>query len=590
MSKLISGTDRNQYVMTSLESLIDPDNEVRVIDAIVDSLDLKKLGFYFPPTIIGRPAYSPYDLLKLYYYGYKNKVRSSRKLMKLTSTNIEVIWLLRGLNPDFRSISDFRINNGDAIKEAFKELNRIYRSWNLLPLDELSQDGVKIRAVNSKDRNFTYNKLDDRIKRLNSHIDEYLEALKKEDALEEEIEQLNKQLEQAKETLKNFETYKKILMDSGNSQLSLTDPDCKLMFSNGAYFPAYNVQASVASTHLVGGFSVSNHPADTGSLLSTTSKIKEDHDIDIVSVGTDKGYFDRIDMMNCLLNGIIPNVTLPRNQKEFLLETTYIPNVISNEEKNSLKSEMLSKCLHAGIIPTAYKNSITHIEIIEKKEAVESDEIPFTPDDLRDFAMKNRCFTRDISTNTVYCPAGEILRVKSQSKTEDKIHFANKLACKNCKHKCTSCPFKRVTFKKNQTISIPKDSPLTITRDNKTRKYQMVKKVYIHFIPNKKQIKERMGLSEHPHGSMKRNDDASYFLLKGLNKVEIETALYYSAFNLRRVIKILGVTRILELLEVSSDPFIHSLIKRLLLSKQSLLSFQTVSPPWCVVCDLLTSV
>ena len=272
MSKLISGTDRNQYVMTSLESLIDPDNEVRVIDAIVDSLDLQKLGFYFPPTNIGRPAYSPYDLLKLYYYGYKNKVRSSRKLMKLTSTNIEVIWLLRGLNPDFRSISDFRINNGDAIKKAFKELNRIYRSWDLLPLDELSQDGVKIRAVNSKDRNFTYNKLDDCIKRLNSHIDEYLEALKKEDALEEEIEQLNKQLEQAKETLKNFETYKKILMDSGNSQLSLTDPDCKLMLSNGAYFPAYNVQASVASTHLVGVFSVSNHPADTGSLLSTTSK------------------------------------------------------------------------------------------------------------------------------------------------------------------------------------------------------------------------------------------------------------------------------------------------------------------------------
>ena len=495
--------------------------------------------------------------------------------MKLTSTNIEVIWLLRGLNPDFRSISDFRINNGDAIKEAFKELNRIYRSWDLLPLDELSQDGVKIRAVNSKDRNFTYNKLDDRIKRLNSHIDEYLEALKKEDALEEEIEQLNQQLEQAKETLKKFETYKKILMDSGNSQLSLTDPDCKLMLSNGAYFPAYNVQASVASTHLVGGFSVSNHPADIGSLLSTTSKIKEDHDIDIVSVGTDKGYFDRIDMMNCLLNGIIPNVTLPRNQKEFLLETTYIPNVVSNEEKDSLKSEMLSKCLHAGIIPTAYKDSITHIEIVEKKEAVEGDEIPFTPDDLRDFAMKNRCFTRDISTNTVYCPAGEILRVKSQSKTEDKIHFANKLACKNCKHKCTSCPFKRVTFKKNQTISIPKDSPLTITRDNKTRKYQMVKKVYIHFIPNEKQVKERMGLSEHPHGSMKRNDDASYFLLKGLNKVEIETALYYSAFNLRRVIKILGVPRILELLKTSSNSFIHSLIKRLLLLKQSLLSFQT---------------
>ena len=271
MSKLISGTDRNQYVMTSLESLINPDNEVRVIDAIIDSLDLKKLGFYFPPTNIGRPAYSPYDLLKLYYYGYKNKVRSSRKLMKLTSTNIEVIWLLRGLNPDFRSISDFRINNGDAIKEAFKELNRIYKSWDLLPLDELSQDGVKFRAVNSKDCNFTYNKLDNRIKRLNSHIDEYLEALKKEDALEE-IEQLNQQLEQAKETLKNFETYKKILMDSGNSQLSLTDPDCKLMLSNGAYFPAYNVQASVASTHLVGVFSVSNHPADTGSLLSTTSK------------------------------------------------------------------------------------------------------------------------------------------------------------------------------------------------------------------------------------------------------------------------------------------------------------------------------
>ena len=106
----------------------------------------------------------------------------------------------------------------------------------------------------------------------------------------------------------------------------------------------------------------------------------------------------------------------------------------------------------------------------------------------------------------------------------------------------------------------------------------MVKKVYIHFIPNEKQVKERMGLSEHPHGSMKRNDDASYFLLKGLDKVEIETTLYYSVFNLRRVIKILGVPRIIELLKTSSDSFRHSLIKRLLLSKQSLLSFQTASP------------
>ena len=216
--------DRTQMMMCSWDSFVDPYSVARLIDAFVDSLDLKKYRVK-EAAKEGRPSYDPRGMYKLYIYGYRKNIRSSRKLEESCKVNLEVKWMLCGAEPDFRTISDFRKNNIDSLKEIFHEFNR--RISGEVEWGFCSVDGSKFLASNSKDKNFTKNKLDDRIKWLNAHMEEYLRILAETDELEEEEETeenltkavIEAKLEEARKRLEKYEGYQKLLEESGDSQM-----------------------------------------------------------------------------------------------------------------------------------------------------------------------------------------------------------------------------------------------------------------------------------------------------------------------------------------------------------------------------------
>lgn len=241
--------DRNQMMMTTWDSMVDPESTARLIDAFVDSLTLADYGIKEMASE-GRPPYDPKSLFKLYIYGSDNGIKSSRKLAKSCRVNVEVKWMLGGAEPDFRTISDFRKENIDSLKKIFHEFNR--RISGAVEWGFTSIDGSKFSACNSKNNNFTKNKLDDRIKWLNGHIEEYLRILDdadKQEDLEEDPDRLTKELveeklEEARERLEKYEGYQKLMEESGQSQMSLTDADARLMKSKNGFAVAYNSQTA----------------------------------------------------------------------------------------------------------------------------------------------------------------------------------------------------------------------------------------------------------------------------------------------------------------------------------------------------------
>lgn len=299
-----------------LDEYIEQDNPVRYIDAFVDSQDLEELGFNHTkreaPGNGGRPSYAPSDILKLLIYGYFNSIRSSRKLAKACVVNIEVMWLLSKVTPDFRTVSDFRKDNLKPIKKVFKSLNKQLDSFGLFSHSYLSIDGSKFKAVNSKDNNFTLNKLDDRIARLEAHERQYLEDLEKNDFDDErkfgrDETELNLEVVQNRQA--DYKEYRNQLEESGEKQLSLTDPDSKLMKFNDGFNVGYNVQTAVeADSHLIATYNVTTNPTDHGEITETLTEAKNDLEHEIVEVVADKGYQDPKDMANALAAGIIPNV------------------------------------------------------------------------------------------------------------------------------------------------------------------------------------------------------------------------------------------------------------------------------------------
>ena len=227
----VSGFDRDQLMCCSWDEFVDKESIARIIDAFVNSLDMEKYGVKTAASE-GRPSYDPKSMYKLYIYGSRKGIRSSRKLAESCKVNLEVKWMMGGVEPDFRTIADFRKINIDSLKEIFHEFNhRISRAveWGFS-----SVDGSKIQANNSKDNNFTKNKLDDRIKWLNGHTDEYLRILKEMDEQEDTPEKLTREiienkLKEAQERLARYEGYQKLMEETGVSLLSITDADAKLM-------------------------------------------------------------------------------------------------------------------------------------------------------------------------------------------------------------------------------------------------------------------------------------------------------------------------------------------------------------------------
>ena len=554
MGNYIKGRDREQLVLfpTSLEEKIAKDNEVRVIDAFVESLDMKKVGIKEGKNdAVGRRRYNPKDMLKIYLYGYRNRVRSSRKLMKLCENNIEMMWLVKQIEPDFRSISDFRKENAGSLKKVFVEFNIICKEIGILNIKEVSQDGTKIRAVNSKDKNYTLNKIDDRIERIEEKVEEYLKELEEEDKKANEEKMIK--IEELKKRKAKYEEYKKEMEEKGESQKSITDKEARLMKDNGAYNVCYNMQALVTTdNHMMANYEITNNPADYGSMKNIVEECEEELEEKIEANITDKGYRERKDMMECLEMGVKPEVTLEKEEETIELETVYEENEVTEEEIKSRKKEDIKKVLRAGKIPEIYKDKIKSIKVEEKrvrgyKEEEELEELG--EEEKRELAYEEKIFIRDIEKEKVYCPEGRILRKKSVH--GDRIRYCNKLACKNCKRPCTRAEYKEVDFREGQKIVIPNGNNKTTKKKGKREKVETKreKRVKIEYKVDKDKVEKRKTISEHNHGSMKRWDNAGYCLLKGKEKVTGEVALYCCAYNIRRAINICTVEKLLEYFE-----------------------------------------
>ena len=558
--------DRTQMMMCSWDSFVDPESIARLIDAFVDSLDLKK---YHVKEVAkeGRPSYDPRGMYKLYIYGSRKGLRSSRKLEESCKVNLEVKWMMGGAEPDFRTISEFRKVNIDSLKEIFHEFNR--RISEAVEWGFCSVDGSKFLANNSKDNNFTKNKLDDRIKWLNAHTDEYLRILKdmdEQEDLEETPDNLTREivetkLKEAQERLKKYEGYQKLMEETGASQLSLTDADARLMKNKNGFAVAYNPQTAVDSeTHLIRDFEMTNQVTDHGLLDVTMKGIRKETD-GILEVTADKGYENEEDMIRCLENGIIPHVITDDGKDGYELE---IPYEESETDRFSESPEEMKKCLYAGKIPEAYKDVITEMKVEEVRRKV-SDRQPEetatksvygTPEEMQERA-KEGYFVRDPERNLVYCPAGEILRQKCIKKNGN-IRYANKNACKHCKNrnKCYKGKgeWKEIDFTKDSLEKPCRDwlKAEGKTAENAIRRpeghFEKFKVVKFFLKPCVEKTTQRMCLSEHPFGTIKRAMGASYFLLRGLRKVTGEFALFCLGYNLERAKNLLGFQKMMQLM------------------------------------------
>ena len=250
--KFIQGKNRAQTLLfpVSLEDAIDPENEVRLIDLFVSSLKLDEYGFKVVFVENGRPAYHPADLLKLYIYGYLNKVRSSRDLEKECKRNIEVMWLLNNLKPDHNTISNFRRDNPKAIKKVFRETVRIAQHFNLIGGNLLAGNSTKFRAQNSKKNNFNQKKIDRHLEYIENKLKEYNEVLAKSDG--DEKEHAEKQIKKHNQRKKEYKNLEKRLKETGEVQVSKSDPESRQMIiRNHITEVAYNAQTTVDSKHCI---------------------------------------------------------------------------------------------------------------------------------------------------------------------------------------------------------------------------------------------------------------------------------------------------------------------------------------------------
>lgn len=564
----VEAFDRNQMMITTWDSMVDPESTARLIDAFVNSLDLADYGVK-EMSAEGRPPYDPKSLLKIYIYGSENGIKSSRKLAKSCAVNVEVKWMTGGVEPDFRTIADFRKDNTDSLKKIFKEFNR--RISGAVEWGFASVDGSKLRACNSKDRNFTKNKLDDRIKRLNGHIEEYLRVLDdadRQDDFEEVPESLTKEaieekLEEMRERLEKYEGYRKIMEESGQSQMSLTDADARLMKSKNGFVVAYNPQTAVDSnTHLIRDFHMTNQVTDHGLLKATLEGIAGESD-GIVETVADRGYECVEDMAECLENGIIPHVITDAGKDGYELEIPY--EEADGINAGSTDAEDLKKALRAGTIPDVYKDAVTGIEVKEVRRKVsdgaEGKEAAGsaygTPGEMTERA-KEGYFVRDPERNLVYCPNGEILRQKCIKKNGN-IRYANKNACRHCpsRNKCYKGrnEWKEVDFTKDCLEKPCKDwleaegkkPDAGGARKGKYR-FETKKVVRLFLKPDRGKTAERMCLSEHPFGTIKRSMGFSYFLLKGMRKVAGEFALMCLGYNIKRAKNLLGFQKMMGLM------------------------------------------
>jgi transposase len=325
----VQGVNRKQEVMFPelLDDYIADENPVRFIDAFVDNLDLQALGFEKAvPKATGRPPYDPGDLLKLYIYGYLNRIRSSRKLERESQRNVEVMWLLGKLTPDFKTIADFRRDNGKPLRGVWGKFTELCRELDLYGGEMVAIDGSKFKAVNSRERNYTQKKLKKLRERAEARMERYLQEMDENDAEETSSESLTREeLQEKIEWMKKrqgiYNELEQEMADSGESQVSLTDPDARSMTfgSNRGTDVGYNVQISVDAKHkLIVDHEVTNAGNDMNQLNAMAIRAKTVLEVDTLEVVADAGYYNGQEIKDCTDQGIVPYVpqTNPSSSKK----------------------------------------------------------------------------------------------------------------------------------------------------------------------------------------------------------------------------------------------------------------------------------
>jgi transposase len=471
------GQDKNQICMlgNSLDEYIDEDHICRIIDAFVEKLDMVALGFTHSVTKEkGQCPYNPKMFAKLYIYGYLNKIRSSKRLQAETLRNIEVMWLLDKLTPDDKTISNFRHDNAKPLREMFRTFCKMINCWGLYGKTTIAIDGTKIRANNSRKKNFNEKNVKKKLEILEKQISEYMNMLDENDNSEKQDTKIDESkikevLAYLKDKKTEFDGYLKRIDENDGKEISVTDEDCRLMKEGGNHGMdcCYNVEAAVDDKHnLIIHSEVSQSPVDTNELKPAVEAVKREFDIDSLNALADKGFYNPKDILHLEKNGV----------------TCYIP-----KPKN--KSKIADENYH-----------------LDK-------------------------FSYSKETNTYICPMGHILSKTSETEKNGILYFiyTNKNACKDCnkRDKCTSS--------KSGFRSIQR-SELQSEMDEIDKRFKESYEIY----------KRRQAIVEHPFGTIKRAWGFDHFLCKGKEMVGAENALASLAYNLRRVINILGAKKLIS--------------------------------------------
>ena len=477
--RYIEGVNRKRRISFPeyIDDYITDNNPVRVIDAFVHSLNLKNLGFINDEmTDIGRPGYNPADMLKLFLYGYMNRIASSRRLETEAARNIELMWLLRKLKPDYRTIAEFRKQNKESIQNVFHQFVSLCKGWDLFGMELIAVDGSKFRACNSKKNNFNQKSLERKLKYIDEKLHEYMSELDQNDDNEvsnrmPDKEEIRKKVGELKKRKETYQCYQNELKNNGNTEISTTDPDARLMsVNNNGIDVCYNVQTVVDSKHkLVVDCDIINNPTDHGYLSKMGKRAKDVFEVDTIKVLADKGYYNTDDLKKCVKEGLI----------------TYV-------------------------LKQVFSNATGEREFYSDR------------------------FKYDKERNKYLCPAGQelyLMRKSTVTEKTKKLMYKNVDACNKCqlKVKCTKSEDGRMIIR-----SVDQDF-LDIV-DKRTEE-------------NKELYRKRQMIVEHPFGTVKRGWGFSYFLTKGLESVRTEVSLAFLAYNMKRVINIMGIENILKRLK-----------------------------------------
>jgi transposase len=474
MRRLVEGLDRGQSTLfpERLEDWIGEDNAVRVIDVFVEELDLAELGFGgVDPEATGRPSYHPSVLLKLYIYGYLNRVQSSRRLEREAGRNVEVMWLTGRLAPDHKTIADFRKDNGGAIRQVCSRFVVLCRRMGLLTQASVAIDGSKFKAVNNRDRNFTRAKMARRMAQIEESVGRYLQQLDSADrqgpseVLDAKTTRLKEKLAKLKEEMQRLHALEARMFATPDQQISLTDPDARSMATSGrgSGVVGYNVQTAVDTKHhLIVTHEVTNVGTDRSQLARVAKEAKATLETQSLDVVADRGYFSSEEILACAEAGI--TVTLPK---------------------------------------------------------------PMTSNSKAEGRFGKQDF-RYLAEEDVYvCPAGERLTYRFTNQENGLVlrrYWTT--ACQSCaiKHDCTTGRQRRITRWEHEHV---------------------LEAVQRRLDQHPEKMRQRRETVEHPFGTIKARMGATHFLMKTLPRVAAEMALHVLAYNLTRVMNILGIQPLL---------------------------------------------